>query len=297
MLNRLLHSDFRWAFVALKLTLVWGLVFSGLILVFLLFSSMRGMLAAIPPGIQLACAALIMLAAVLIAVMLAERRRVLQACQHFLAAFEFVKPSTPAEKSHGLSSEKIHDIRRRGNALRGKPREWWLGLEESLECYTNIDGTQGWFLTRPVAESLPDDAIISPFYHASFHQAVPSILTALGLLATFVAILSALSGVSYNVQDALRPVTGIDQLINGLSGKFLSSIIALILSVIFIIVEKKIGERHILDEYNHLVHRCQEIFPFLSQSRILLDLQRLAVNRLSLTEAEFDSRFLKADKP
>jgi len=68
-------------------------------------------------------------------------------------------------------------------------------------------------------------------------------------------------------------------------------------SVTFIIVEKKIGERHILDEYNHLVQRCQEIFPFLSHSRILLDLQRLAVSRLVLTEAEFESRFLKADKP
>ena len=70
MLNRLLHSDLRWAFVALKLALVWGLVFCGIILLFLLLSAMRGMLAAIPLGIQIACAALIMLAAVFITVML-----------------------------------------------------------------------------------------------------------------------------------------------------------------------------------------------------------------------------------
>jgi hypothetical protein len=276
---------------------VWGSAFSGIILLFFVFAAMRGMLAAIPLGIQIACAALILLAGLFIAIMLGERRRLLQACGQFRAAFDYFKPATPVERSHGLSVEKITDLRRRGNALRGKPREWWLALEDSLEGYTGTDGRQGWFMTRPVAESLPEDKIIAPFYHASFHQAVPSILTALGLLATFVAILLALSGVSYNTQDVVRPVTGIDTLINGLSGKFLSSIIALLLSVMVILIEKKICERQITEEYALLLKRCQEILPFLSYTRILLDLQRLAVSRLAMLEPEFESRLWNAEKP
>lgn len=294
--GRLLHAEFQWVFVALKLVLVWGSAFGGIILLFFVFAAMRGMLAAIPPGIQIACAALIVLAALLIAIMLGERRRVLEACSHFLSALELFKPATAAEKAHGLSMEKISDLRRRGNALRGKPREWWQALEESLECYAGVEGKQGWFLTRPVAESLPEEKVIAPFYHASFHQAVPGILTALGLLATFVAILLALSGVSYNTQDVVRPVTGIDTLINGLAGKFLSSIIALLLSVLVIVIEKKVCERQIAEEYALLVRRCQEILPFLSHTRILLDLQRLAVSRLVTPEAEYESRLFDAGK-
>jgi hypothetical protein len=120
---------------------------------------------------------------------------------------------------------------------------------------------------------------VDSFYNFAFHQSVPGILTALGLLATFVAILMALAGVTYNVNDPIRPVSGIDQLINGLSGKFLSSIIALILSVVFTLFEKKLCERQLREGYDALVKRCRDLFPFLSQSRILLDIQRIAVSQ------------------
>jgi hypothetical protein len=106
---------------------------------------------------------------------------------------------------------------------------------------------------------------------------VPGILTALGLLATFSAILVALSGVSYNPGNTVQPVTGIDALINGLAGKFLSSIIALILSMIFTFVEKKVCERQILDRMDDVLSRVKQLFPFLSQTRLLLDLQRIAL--------------------
>jgi hypothetical protein len=128
-----------------------------------------------------------------------------------------------------------------------------------------------------VREILTEEELIEPFYHASFHQAVPGILTALGLLATFSAILVALSGVSYNAANTAQPVTGIDSLINGLAGKFLSSIIALILSMIFTFVEKKACERRIYREVDALRNLITRIFPFLSQTRILLDLQRIAL--------------------
>ena len=273
--HRLLELDARWANVIVKLVGWWILIFSLLLLLFVAFSALKNLLVIIPPIIQFACAFLLVLAAALLVVMLRERRRVLDACRYFLDAFAFLKPVTQAEKIYGLSAEKMEEVRRKGYALRGRPKDWWRSLDASFERYTSIDGREGWFLTEPVPETLTEDTVISVFYHASFHQAVPGILTALGLLATFVAILMALSGVTYNPQDPSRPVSGIDTLINGLSGKFLSSIIALILSVIFTFVEKKICERQIFAGYDDLVKRCRDIFPFLSQSRILLDIQRL----------------------
>jgi hypothetical protein len=55
--------------------------------------------------------------------------------------------------------------------------------------------------------------------------AVPGLLTGAGLTLTFVAILVALKSVSYNEGHANEPISGIANLINGLSGKFLSSIV------------------------------------------------------------------------
>jgi hypothetical protein len=127
--------------------------------------------------------------------------------------------------------------------------------------------------------------VVDSFYHSAFHQSVPGILTSLGLLATFVAILLALAGVTYNANDPVHAVSGIDQLINGLSGKFLSSIVALLLSVVFTLLEKKVCDRQLLESYDALIRRCGDVFPLLTQTRIMLDIQRIALSRTRQADA------------
>ncbi len=275
--NRLSEHEFRWASTLFKLVFWWTTAFFALIVIFYVSYRMKSLLTAIPPVIQAACLILIVMAVLLMVAMFRERNRALQAYDRFLAAFEDLKPVTEGERFSGLSPEKMAAIRRRAGVLPGKPREWWRALDEAMESYTSLNGEEGFFLTRPVPECLSEEEVVDSFYHSRFHEAVPGILTALGLLATFVAILMALAGVTYNVRDPLRPVSGIDQLINGLSGKFLSSIIALILSVIFTLFEKKVCDRPLRDGYDGLIKRCKEVFPFLTQARILLDIQRIAL--------------------
>ena len=278
-LERRFEAAARWLWLALKLTVWWGFLFGCLLGVFFALSAMRGLLAAIPLEIQAACVLLIVLALTLLLLMLRERRRALEALELFLSALEDLPTVTQKERTQGLSAARAGEFLRRGKGLRGKPREWWAALEESLEAYAGPDGQTGWFITRPASEILPEEDVISPFYHASFHQAVPGILTALGLLATFVAILVALSRVTYDAGEVIRPVSGIDQLINGLAGKFLSSIIALVVSIIFTFIEKKICEQQLLARYREMIKRCKQTLPVLSQSRILLDIQRLLGGR------------------
>jgi hypothetical protein len=219
----------------------------------------------------------VVLAAGLLFRLLVERRRTLRALARLSDALARFRPAGRQERAGGVSPEKMDAIRSSCEYLTGSPRDWWMAVDEALEYYESPEGEAGWFLTRPVREILPEEDLIEPFYHASFHQAVPGILTALGLLATFSAILVALSGVSYNAANTAQPVTGIDSLINGLAGKFLSSIIALILSMIFTFVEKKVCERRIYREVDALRSLVTWVFPFLSQTRILLDLQRIAL--------------------
>jgi len=240
-------------------------------------SKMPSLFQRIPPEIQFACELLVALAIVLLFRMLIERRRALRAYARLADTLAPFHQGTPEERTGGVSQDRMERIRACCNSLTGGPREWWQAVDEALEYYESPDSEGGWFLTRPVQDILSDEELVEPFYHASFHQAVPGILTALGLLATFSAILIALSGVSYNASNPAQPITGIDTLINGLAGKFLSSIIALILSMIFTFVEKKVCERQIFQRVDALRRRIRRIFPFLSQTRILLDLQRIAM--------------------
>jgi len=87
--------------------------------------------------------------------------------------------------------------------------------------------------------------------------------------------LLALAGVHYNKTNPADPVSGIDGLINGLSGKFVSSIVALILSVVFTYLEKR-TLRRLRRSYDGLFATGETLFPYLSQTHILLDLQRFA---------------------
>lgn len=106
-------------------------------------------------------------------------------------------------------------------------------------------------------------------------------------MLTFVAILLALHDVSYDKTNSVEPVRGIENLINGLSGKFLSSIVALVLSIFFTIGEKRTVRRLRL-RYEALIAAIRKTIPYISPSRILLDIQRSAAT-LSISVSNISS--------
>src|SRR5713226_9034659 len=142
------------------------------------------------------------------------------------------EPLKPEDRVHGLSGPQMEELRSRCRALSGVPGEWWHHVDSSLELYTSPQDRDGWFVTRPVREILPYEQAVAGQFNVTFYNAFPTLLTGVGLLLTFTAILMALSGVHYDKSNSVQPITGIDQLINGLSGKFLSSVVALSLGVI-----------------------------------------------------------------
>jgi hypothetical protein len=254
-------------------------VISAIVMVLFVFSVAREALSRIPLLIWVFSCFIVLLAGILMKLMIAERDRAIKAYASFVA---LVRP-LPArvDRRSGLKLENVRDIRQKSQLLNGPAKDWWRLVDESLERYRGSDGQEGWFSVRPIREILDEDTLIGSIYHSSFYQAIPGILTALGLLATFIAILQGLSGVTYNPLDSVHPVSGIDALINGLSGKFLTSIVALIVSIIFTFVEKKLCERNLLLAHSRLVARFQDAIPYLSQSQILLDMQSALLQRFA----------------
>lgn len=89
--------------------------------------------------------------------------------------------------------------------------------------------------TQPAEASLPKSRLIDEHMAGPFFALVPGTLTGLGLLMTFVAILDGLSHVTVTAE---MDVQGISGLINGLSGKFFSSIVSVFCAVSFVLAER-----------------------------------------------------------
>jgi hypothetical protein len=79
-----------------------------------------------------------------------------------------------------------------------------------------------------------ETSVLEARLNRNHYTAIPGIVTGFGLLCTFVAILIAL----LDVKLVDKQFTGLDKLVSGLSGKFLSSIAALFSATVFMLCEK-----------------------------------------------------------
>lgn len=113
---------------------------------------------------------------------------------------------------------------------------------------------------------------LSDFYgkdlNRNFLNSFPGIITGIGLLMTFVAILVGLLDVS--IVD--NKVQGLENLIGGLSGKFISSVAALLFSTIFLIYDKSYFSKVFNTIRHDLIVSINSIVPLKSEANILEDI-------------------------
>jgi hypothetical protein len=236
----------------------------------------------IPFLILVACLGLFLFFVLMMVQMSLEASRALGAVRSLARALTPVSPASRLERRYGLRSDQLDPVRQRCAQLSGPARAWWFRIEESLEKYTSPEGREGWFLVVPAGEVLREETVCERFYNSSFYQAVPGFLTGLGLLSTFVAILLALTGLHVTVANNTETVTGIKELIEGLSGKFLSSIVGLLLSMIFLLVERRWCARRLSNAYEDLLESAAGLIPTIAPTRIQLDTQVLAARQAAL---------------
>lgn len=149
-------------------------------------------------------------------------------------------------------------------------REAWERYRSQIVRLTSGEGVDTFYASESAAEAFNDSVLTDALINRSFYQAIPGIFTGLGLLLTFVAILVALMDV--RIGDN-KEVLGLDGLINGLSGKFVSSIAALFAASVYMILEKPIYHR--LDvARGRLVDALDSLVPRLSGTQILARIHR-----------------------
>ena len=112
------------------------------------------------------------------------------------------------------------------------------------------------FSTRRAEEFFTHEAVLGRAVDLGFYAQVPSLLTGIGLLLTFVALCTGLS----RLHADGHTITGIQGLINGLAGKFLTSIVALIGANLFVVLERPVVRR-LTAEHRAFVALVDELFP------------------------------------
>ena len=90
------------------------------------------------------------------------------------------------------------------------------------------------FGTKRAAEVFSQDTLFAGHMNLGFYRHLPSLITGIGLLLTFLALLVGLGKLHAEGSE----IVGIQGLINGLAGKFLTSIVGLGMAQLFIFMER-----------------------------------------------------------
>ena len=231
------------------------------------------------PGIVLyGCGALIAVAFAMSIALFWKTRRVGSNVRALASALRAFGNGVSSRRHDGLPLAALGKIRSQCEQLDDAPRAWWNAIDFHIERYTSPEDVESWLLTEQPRAVLPYEIVIGRNFNAAFFSSFPGLLTGAGLTLTFIAILLALYGVHYDKANTVDPISGIDTLINGLSGKFLSSIVALLLSIVFTLFEKN-RVRGLRNHYEHMIAVVSVAIPYLSQSRVLLDIQGFAAKQ------------------
>jgi hypothetical protein len=144
----------------------------------------------------------------------------------------------------------------------------WRRFDTQMVVRRDPMGQDRFWTAESAKEAFNDTTVIEPRLNRRFFTAIPGAATGAGLLCTFLAILIALLDVTLENEQ----FQGLDMLISGLSGKFLSSIAALFVATLYLLCETRLLHR--LNQGVHaLVVALDELVPRLTPARLLVTMQ------------------------
>lgn len=120
------------------------------------------------------------------------------------------------------------------------------------------------YSTRRAEDIFTQDTLLSHRVNLAFYSQLPSLVTGIGLLLTFLALFIGLSKLHAEGQE----IVGIQGLINGLAGKFLTSIVGLIAANLFTLIEKPMVFR-LMNAHHSFLGLIDTLFPRKTMEQML----------------------------
>jgi DNA anti-recombination protein RmuC len=149
----------------------------------------------------------------------------------------------------------------------------WRGFQRQVLLVRNPSGEDRIYSTDSADDAFNESSVIDSRLNRNFYSSLPGLVTGVGLLLTFVAILFALQHVTITGAPPDERVVGINNIVTGLSGKFVSSITALFAASVFLLFEKPLLHR-IENSRRNLVGAIDALVPRRTTNSILSDLHR-----------------------
>jgi len=189
-----------------------------------------------------------------------NRQRVLAIAEKRLGSIRSMAPAHPGE---GMA-RSIYDSL--SSAFEDLPllQAAWQAIASSI-VVTRREEEERFWIGDDIGQILSGAGMID---NQSYRTA-PTVISGIGLLATFLAILVAL----LDVRLVQNRVQGLDLLVQGLSGKFLSSVVAVACATILIHAEKGLS-RPVRAAVASLASALRTLLPRLAPAQILSDLHR-----------------------
>lgn len=152
-----------------------------------------------------------------------QRSRVLQQMRKISKLLDDLPAVVSQNHLNGFNLTELDEFRKIFEKDAYFKKLW--GLFEASFVKVEKGDEERFFAGKPPETVFSFQNVVEKRINMNLWNAVPSLLTSSGLFCTFTAILIALMGVTVN--PATQQVTGIQVLISGLSGKFVSSVTAL----------------------------------------------------------------------
>lgn len=176
----------------------------------------------------------------------------------WIVAPTIAKKRPPSDESPE-SRRDLDDLHVLDRAMRAEPAfvADWLSYRKTFAIEQ-----PAWFLEPTVsvqksaAEFFSFEACMAEYLNVGFYRQLPSFLTGMGLLFTFLAILIGLSKLHANGTQ----IEGIPGLINGLSGKFVTSIAGLACANVITLLETSVWYR-LGNQHRQCLSLLDEVFP------------------------------------
>ncbi|OPX96538.1 MAG: Chromosome partition protein Smc [Syntrophorhabdus sp. PtaB.Bin006] len=202
------------------------------------------------------------------------RQYILSAADRRLTVLQTGRSATQ-DRRNGISGSFLGEIQKVFSDLPALGTAWQV-VSSSIISRTDRNGEECFWVADDIGEVFDESAATG---NQGYRNAT-AIITGVGLLATFLAILIAL----LDVRLANNRVQGLDLLIQGLSGKFLSSVVAIACATALVFFEK--GLFHPVKVRTlALGVTLRKLLPRLTPSQILLDNHKEIMGQLEVLKS------------
>lgn len=151
-------------------------------------------------------------------------------------------------------------------------REWLKGWDNFRNKYREFE-KNGEPFVPDIYDYIVEENLVQKYGNRKLIDIIPGIFVSAGILGTFIGLISGISGLTMDANsEAIR--LGINDLLNGMSVAFYSSIMGITLSLVWQLLDKTIFYPRLIGSFRNNRHEMDKTFPTQDEGNFLKQMVR-----------------------